>query len=248
MVRRAGFSAVELWAARPHWDYSDPGQIEAVGETCRRLGLRVLSIHGPFYRHVSEARQGRWLTLYDEDPRVRQEALGELREAVLAASRLGASFLVVHWEEWGRGLEELVSLIDTARQERVKLALENSHHRPEASVPVLLEVVDRLGAEEAVGLCFDTGHAHVAEESLRGALEACASRILLFHLHDNDGLEDAHRVPFRGTIDWLAFAKDLEELGLGGYPMSLELRRRGPYMDDLLAARQAMERMFGGLR
>ena len=248
MIRQAGFSSVELWAARPHWDYSDADQVAWVAGACARLGLRVASIHGPFYRHVDDAKEGRWLTLYNEDASVRAQALAELEKAVAAAAELGARVVVVHWEEWGRGVEELRALVEAAGRAGVKLALENSHNRPEASVEAILAVLERLGPDAPVGICFDTGHAHVAEADLCGALRAAAPRVEAFHIHDNDGSDDGHLVPYRGEIDWPAFARAVVDSGLARCPFTLELRRRGPYMDDLIAARHAVGRMFGAIR
>ncbi|MFQ6673032.1 MAG: sugar phosphate isomerase/epimerase family protein, partial [Candidatus Tectimicrobiota bacterium] len=152
------------------------------------------------------------------------------------------------WEEWGRGGEELRALVEAAADAGVQLALENSHHRPEASVGTLEVVLERLGTDAPVGLCFDTGHAHVLEADLEESLRAVGPHVLAFHVHDNDGSDDTHHVPYRGTIDWAAVARAVEALDLRGCPFTLELRRRGPYMDDLKAARIAVERMFRGLR
>ncbi len=33
-------------------------------------------------------------------------------------------------------------------------------------------------------------------------LEAMKDRLLVLHLHDNDGKSDQHRIPFTGTTDW----------------------------------------------
>jgi sugar phosphate isomerase/epimerase len=71
---------------------------------------------------------------------------------------------------------------------------------------------------------------------------------LAFHVHDNDGSEDSHLVPYRGSIDWAAFARSVEELDLVKRPFTLELRRYGAYVDDLTAARRSVDRMFGGTR
>lgn len=247
MVSQAGYQAVELWAMRPHWDYGDAEQVARIAEACGSLGLTISSIHGPFYRHVDDAKEGRWLTLYHEEPAVRAQALSELRQAVEAAAEVGAPIVVVHWEEWGRGGEELRALVEVAGKGGVRLALENSHLRPEASVETLVGVLERFGAEAPVGLCFDTGHAHVAEADIVSALRAAAPHLLTFHVHDNDGSDDTHHVPYRGTIDWAAFARAVEELELADCPFTLELRRRGPYMDELKAALLTVERMFRGL-
>lgn len=248
MVRRAGFSSVELWAARPHWDYGDPGRVFDVASACAHLGLAIASIHGPFYLHVDDAKAGRWLTLYHEDASVRAQALSELKTVVWTAAEIGAPVVVVHWEAAGFGWEELEALVETAGEAGVQVALENSHDRPEASVSTILATLEKLGADATVGLCFDTGHANVAEADMGEALRAAAPRLLTFHVHDNDGASDSHMVPYQGSIEWPALAQTVRDLHLENRPFTLELRRYGSYMDELTSARRSVERMFGGLR
>ncbi len=111
----------------------------------------------------------------------------------------------------------------------------------------LVAVLERLGPEAPVGLCFDTGHAHMVEADLVEALRAAAPHVVAFHVHDNDGTDDAHHVPYRGTVDWTAFARAVGALDITACPLTLELRRRGPYMDDMRASVNAVERMFWGV-
>jgi sugar phosphate isomerase/epimerase len=246
MIRQTGFYGVELWAAKPHWDYDDPDRVDKIARSCAHLGLAIVSLHGPFYSHVDDAKAGRWLTLYHEDSSVRAMALAELKKVLWTAAEIGGPMVVVHWEETGQGRDELGRLVEAAGEAGVRIALENSHNRAEASVGTLLDVLERFDSEAPVGLCFDTGHAHMAEDDLLSALRAAASRLLSFHVHDNDGSDDSHLVPYRGSIDWEAFAGSVRELGLEKRPFTLELRRHRSYVDDLTSARRAVDRMFGG--
>jgi sugar phosphate isomerase/epimerase len=84
----------------------------------------------------------------------------------------------------------------------------------------------RLRADEAValmesldgvpvGLCLDTGHAHLAD-GVPEAIEALAGYIHTLHVHDNHGREDRHRLPFAGSIEWPAVLMELEKTGYAG--------------------------------
>ena len=53
----------------------------------------------------------------------------------------------------------------------------------------------------ALGLCLDTGHAHV-KEGVKTAVENMAPYLFTCHLQDNDGQSDQHFPPGYGTIDW----------------------------------------------
>jgi len=49
----------------------------------------------------------------------------------------------------------------------------------------LREIVDGVGSE-AVGVCLDTGHAHLGGDVAEW-IRALGRRIIAIHLHDNDG-------------------------------------------------------------
>jgi sugar phosphate isomerase/epimerase len=72
-------------------------------------------------------------------------------------------------------------------------------------------------------------------------------RIRSTHLHDNNGKEDSHLLPFfsqGGTIDW---KKTMELLRTGGgqFPLLLELREQPdlPFPQALEAVKQIFERL-----
>lgn len=86
--------------------------------------------------------------------------------------------------------------------------------------------LERLMAEvthERVGVCFDTGHWSVRPEgSLNHAIERFASRIIHWHLSDNDGWTDQHLAPGMGTVDWQHWGDELNTQ-LIKLPMLVEL-------------------------
>ncbi len=103
--------------------------------------------------------------------------------------------------------------------------------------------LERLMAEvthERVGVCFDTGHWSVRPEgSLDRAIERFASRIIHWHLSDNDGWTDQHLPPGKGTIDWQRWS-DALTTELLNRPMLVELSV--PLMQhDRSAATHALE-------
>ena len=62
-----------------------------------------------------------------------------------------------------------------------------------------------------MGVCFDSGHAHVNGE-LFEAFNLLKPLIITFHLHDNDGTRDMHLQPPYGTLDWDGFSHILKEM------------------------------------
>lgn len=69
-----------------------------------------------------------------------------------------------------------------------------------------------------IRMCLDTGHANITGNPTE-ALLAAAPAIAYFHIHDNDGAVDDHRMPGEGTVDWTAFAAALRETGCAAVRM-----------------------------
>jgi sugar phosphate isomerase/epimerase len=58
-------------------------------------------------------------------------------------------------------------------------------------------------------LCFDSGHANLSGHNFEH-LNKLKDRLIVVHLHDNDGITDQHKIPFTGTVDWKNLAKVIE--------------------------------------
>jgi sugar phosphate isomerase/epimerase len=108
-----------------------------------------------------------------------------------------------------------------AEQEGVGVALENHCHGFGDRWEHLRRVADMLDSP-AVGFTLDTGHAVVAGQDPVALARAMDHRLLLTHLHDNDGTADQHRPAGRagpngdaagGVVDWPALLAALRETG-----------------------------------
>lgn len=135
----------------------------------------------------------------------RNTAHYEERKARLAAARESAS---------RPHLEALLSSLDrlcgAAQKRGVALGIENRYHPEQIPDRQELELLLRELRGAPIGYWHDTGHA----ESLRTLgflssqtelLDAFGERLLGFHLHDADGLED-HRAPGAGKVDFASLA------------------------------------------
>jgi sugar phosphate isomerase/epimerase len=85
--------------------------------------------------------------------------------------------------------------------------------------------VDHLNSPY-LGICFDTGHAHVVSdegvvEGTAAAFAALRDRIIAFHLADNSGAKDHHLQPPYGSIDWDAVVPAIQEVGYA-FPATVE--------------------------
>ena len=82
---------------------------------------------------------------------------------------------------------------------------------------------DRYGAE-IFGFCFDTGHANLVGLDFEKFIITLGSRLKVLHIHDNDGVNDIHQMPFAFTrtrdnepaTDWKGFIRGLRSIKYDG--------------------------------
>jgi sugar phosphate isomerase/epimerase len=108
-------------------------------------------------------------------------------------------------------VESLAELVVVAEQEGVKLALENMLPKhPGSDGEELLNMVKQIDSPW-LGVCFDSGHAHVAGD-MQKHFETLKDSIITFHIQDNDGTRDMHLQPGYGTTNWRDFADVLNTM------------------------------------
>lgn len=121
------------------------------------------------------------------------------------------------------GLERLKKLADYAESIDMKIAFENT--KIKGYVDYVIENI----RNENVGICFDVGHYH-AHFKDDWDLSKFKDRVFAVHLHDNDGMEDQHLLPFDGTLDWKKVISDLKSVNYSG-PITMESCYRNDYLN-----------------
>jgi sugar phosphate isomerase/epimerase len=121
------------------------------------------------------------------------------------------------------GIARLKRIVDHAEELGIKVAFENT------KIPGYLEFVFNYIKNNNAGICYDSGHAHCHFDD-KFDWELFKNKIFAVHLHDNNGFADQHLLPFDGTIDWTALAKNLVKANYLG-PVTLESCYFGPYLN-----------------
>jgi sugar phosphate isomerase/epimerase len=206
--RRGGAQAVEVFAARGHFNYHDKEHVKEIGGWFKSEGVQFHSMHSPMYMSNALHSGGEPLNIVDMDKRKRIDAMDEIKRAIEVAEYAPFSFLVQHIGHTGeaddpRKFEAALSSIEHlrafGRQLGVTLLVENILN--DLSTPErLLELLKALHYPD-LGICFDTGHAHLMS-SVHQAYGVLQDRILSTHVHDNHRDRDSHLWPGEGTIDW----------------------------------------------
>jgi sugar phosphate isomerase/epimerase len=240
-IRDMGFRMLEMCSHPAHLDYHDPAAVRQAANRLTALGLEPYSFHAPFAPHLD-------ITNFDATQRTR--ILQEFLCAVEAAALLGVQYFVMHpgpehehrspWERRQRMEHAVDVLTDVAAHCRaygIRFLLENMlPHLFAGQTADLLWLLDVLEPLE-VGMCLDTGHAHLAGD-LYTIVPRCAHRVRLLHVHDNRGRFDEHLPVGDGHIAWEPLLQQLSARGLHG-PLIVELAGDRPARTIVEGARRA---------
>lgn len=202
-LAQAGVRNVVVNVKRGNFDFSLRRDAEQARRILDRLGLAATGCHG--------LCNGPCL-LTEDDPPTRDLMLSGHLNFMEHASLLGCRTYVLHIgchaeqessaAAWDRVRAALDQLAPRAEALGLLLALENGFTPGYLgrSAQELLDFVTDY-ADPAVGICYDSGHAHLMEGAVP-ALATLAPEVVTVHLHDNAGTSDDHLLPGQGTLDW----------------------------------------------
>jgi sugar phosphate isomerase/epimerase len=204
-----GAEAIEIFAARGHFNYTDRQHIRQIANWFRSTGVTFHSMHSPMHPDEDWGRGGAThINIASVEKLQRVAATDEIKRAIEVAEQAPFQFLVQHV---GIGHEEadehkldaamssLEHLHAFAKPLGVQLLVENITN--ELSTPEKLMELLHAGRFDDIGVCFDVGHAHIMS-SVPQAFEVLKDRVRSTHVHDNDKDHDSHLWPGEGTIDW----------------------------------------------
>lgn len=225
----SGAQAIELFAARHHFDYSSRTHMRELAQWFRSNEVTPL-LHAPlssepdFSRHAEPN-----IDLLDREKSRRILAMEELKRALESAEHIPSATCVLHlghnltgvpWSEHTLdiALTAVEHLKAFAAPLGVRLLLENLPN-PIATPEHLLDIL-RIGHFDTTGICLDVAHLHLSgigtpDADLPATFELLRPHLVELHLSDNDGRSDTHLWPpsgserpaslSGGTIDWPAF-------------------------------------------
>ena len=213
-IAEAGFSHVH-WCH--HWNgdfmYGE-SEMAYIGKLLKEYNLVVADLHG------SEGREKFW---YSPQEYARQAGVELVKNRIDFCGRFGGDAVVMHAYplkaemEWDQLRKSLDDLMPYALERGVKIAIENLiafrdvHFEkiPMSQVGdnwgLIQRIFDHYPAE-FVGLCYDSGHANLGRDRTAG-LEAVIGRLLVLHMHSNDGTGDQHSNIFVNDLDWDKLAR-----------------------------------------
>lgn len=207
---RSGVQAVEIFAARQHIDYANRKQhVKEIAEWFRASGMPLNSVHSPLYADYEWGRTGAPpINIASTDRAARIEAMDEIKRAIELAEQIPFRFLIQHiglpnesYDE--RKFEAAMTSVEHlrafAKPLGVRVLVENIPN--DLSAPERLVEFIRTAHFDDVGVCFDTGHAHMMSD-VPQTFETVKDYVHSTHIHDNAKDRDSHLWPGAGTINW----------------------------------------------
>lgn len=207
---RGGAEAIEIFAARGHFDYANRRQhVLEIASWFKSTGKTLNSVHAPMFSDYEWGKTGNPpLNIASPDRSHRIEAMDEIKRAIEVAEHIPFRFLIQHIGNGGEEFDEkkldaamtsVEHLKAFAKPLGVTVLLENIPN--ELSTPERLVEFLHLTHFEDVGFCFDIGHAHMMD-GVKPAFDLMRKNIRSTHIHDNNKDRDAHLWPGEGNIDW----------------------------------------------
>ena len=206
----------------------DPEKVDFLHRICKEMDVEFCSVHGLC---------GNDFDLNIATPERRPAMYQDHIRAMEIASEFGCKTYTVHVGAAfychkriplstlrPLALETLENLVPAAEKLGMIVAVENAFEMPNSAREVI-GLVRHFGGNPAIGVCYDTGHAHCMASAPGkdkskyqpyfprcwwengviwedNALELLQDQVVTCHIHDNDGYGDLHAMPFDGTIDW----------------------------------------------
>ena len=249
-IKEGGFDWIEVCSTPSHLNYHSSGDVEQAHLRIRELELKACSFHAPFAEHID---------ISSTSDSIRKNALREISLAAEAAMLLEATCFVIHpgpehefvgderhhVERLKYTSESLFQIAGHCRQLGIRCVLENKlPHLVFSRIDDLVFILDAT-VMTRVGICLDTGHAHLAR-ALEGMVAVLAPFLCMIHAHDNRASADEHLPPGEGSIDWMPLASGLKAAHFHGLVV-LELagsREPGEIMNSARRGKQFLQEVF----
>lgn len=199
-------------------------------EASEATGVSIPQMHAPFP------------VWYEDQNEINAYIMMALDKCFALCEYLGCSDIVVHpvkaptkEEEWELNLGIYRSLIPVIKKyQGVRICLENLFTRRAGRIEEgrftdavdSCRMIDLLNEEAGgayFGFCFDLGHANLTHRNVKEFVKTMGPRLTILHIHDNNGREDQHVLPYtclsnaeEHVCDWQGFVEGLREIGYSG--------------------------------
>jgi hypothetical protein len=220
-MRLMEFRLLEIHANRVDFDFHDKSLIRGVARWFEENEMPAPSLHLPFEENWQTGEK-RPLSVLDPELRRREYVMDEIKRCLVLGERLALAHVVLHLGVAGQEFNPVMfdyayaAVATIERFAGVRVLIENLAN--DISTVARLREFKTVSGLQSVGICYDTGHAHLEKDKV---LPDVLDDIQAIHIDDNDGRADNHAWPFEGTTNWPRFAEQLVVSGFA-FPLILE--------------------------
>lgn len=212
-IKQAGFDGVFIWF------YEDRFLLNEVITSIKANGLYIETMHLPFH-HCNDL----WVAGEAGEHYVQNiiDGIRVAAEATIPTVIMHTVSKKTHPDYNPLGLKRIQKILNYCEEKKVQLAIENVR-----DIRYLDYVFDHV-ASPYLKICFDTGHTNCFGYQVNDFnWDKYKKDIVAVHIHDNDGKDDQHLLPFYGTINWEGIMKKLRQISFSA-PLTSEARILDP--------------------
>lgn len=213
----AGFEGIDFNADMEEYytDAHDKEFYTEIKKYANDRGIAFSQTHAPFVTSFLEEEKS-------------QKRFNEIVKSMEHSSYLGADMIVVHscgHNDYKKdnnydmmlqyNYDFYKKLIPYAEKYNLKIAIENIATYITEAPEALLQLVNALN-NDVITICCDVGHFNIRGYNPAEAIRTLGKHIGCTHIHDNDGEQDLHILPYSGAIDWESVMKALADVDYKG--------------------------------
>lgn len=205
--------------------------MKAYEDAAEKYGVAFGQFHAPFP------------SFYPRKPKATAIAQEMVMKSIELCGRVGCPYIIVHpcfdgsarfpsmtkEEEYKLNIEFYSSMIPLLKKYDVVCCLENMWGQDWKTKKIYfascsdmseacryIDDLNEIAGEKRFGFCLDIGHLLLLGLDPCYAMAKLGDRLVTLHVHDNDGMSDAHTAPYLGVCNWERFIKGIREVGYKG--------------------------------
>jgi sugar phosphate isomerase/epimerase len=150
------------------------------------------------------------------------------------------------WKKfWKILVETMKKCAKAAKKNNLLFTIEPRIGETISNTDAMLKLLEEVN-EENFGAVLDCGHLNAAKEIIPLSIEKLGEKIMYVHASDNDGRDNYHFAPGKGTIDWDGVFQALKKHKFNGYVAidvgGEEIKNR--LNEEVLEAKNFLEKLF----